>query len=182
MKDCEEVKQRDPESENETNEQVEEKDQEWKIKFEEILTLVNEMSRGQKEKEEEAKASTGDFHRMVQEACHPIDLEKVLKNYIEAATEELSRKKIEFSEAREKNERPENQRNKKRSEDFQRERDIEKIKKKKNKKDDDSRKHTEKYDGSNKRRVLTHTEKRSRSKEDRIERDEKKRRKLELSL
>ena len=124
LKECEKVKQRDPESENETNEQVEEKDQEWKIKFEEILTLVNEMSRGQKEKEEEAKASTGDFHRMVQEACHPNDLEKVLKDHAEAAAEELSRKKIEFSEVREKNERPENQRNKKRSEDFQRGRET----------------------------------------------------------
>ena len=121
LKECEEVKQRDPESENETNEQVEEKDHEWKIKFEEILTVVNEMSRAQQEKEEEAKASTGDCHRMVQEACHPNDLEKMLKNYIEAATEELSRKKMEFSEVREKNERPENQRNKKRSEEFQRE-------------------------------------------------------------
>ena len=99
-KECEEVKQRDLESENETNEQVEGKDQEWKIKFEEILTLMKEMSRGQKE---EAKASTGDFQRMVQESCHPNDPEKMLEDYTEAATEELLRQKMEFSEVREKN-------------------------------------------------------------------------------
>ena len=39
--------------------------------------------------------------------------------------------------------------------------DVEKIKKKRNKKDDDLRKHTEKDDGRKKRRVLKHSEKRS---------------------
>ena len=69
LKECEEVNQRDPESENETNEQVEEEDQEWKIKFEEILTVVNEMSGAQQEKEEEAKPAqvivTGWFRKLV---------------------------------------------------------------------------------------------------------------------
>ena len=53
---------------------------------------MKEMRRGQKEKEEEAKASTSDFQRMVQEANHPNDLEKMLEDYTEAATEELSRR------------------------------------------------------------------------------------------
>ena len=61
----------------------------------------------------------------------------------------------------------ENQKNKKRSEEFKE--DVTKIKKKKNKKDDDLRKHTEKDYGRNKRIVLKHAEKRTRSKEDRIE-------------
>ena len=51
-------------------------------------------------------------------------------------------------------------RNKKKSEEFQE--DVEKIKKKKNKKDDELRKYTAKDDGRKKRRVLKHTEKRSR--------------------
>ena len=37
----------DLESENEANEEVEGKDQELKIKIEEILTLMKEMNRGQ---------------------------------------------------------------------------------------------------------------------------------------
>ena len=54
-------------------------------------------------------------------------------------------RKIEISEVREKNEVPETQRNKKKSEECQE--DVEKIKKKKNKNDDDLRTHTEKDDG-----------------------------------
>ena len=64
----------------------------------------------------EAKASRGDCDRMVQEASRPNETEKMLKDCAEAATEELSRKrkkKIEFSEVREKNELLETQRNKK---------------------------------------------------------------------
>ena len=59
-----------------------------------------------------------------------------------------------------------------------RQEEVEKIKEKKNKNDDDLRKHTEKDDGRKKRRVLKHAEKRSRSTEGKIEKDEKKRRKL----
>ena len=54
-----EGKQRDLESENEANEGVEGKDQELKVKVEEILTLVKEMNRGQKEKDE-VKARKGE--------------------------------------------------------------------------------------------------------------------------
>ena len=83
--------------------EVEGKDQEWKIKLEEILTLTKEMSRGQMGKEE-AKASKDDCDRMVREVSRPNEREKMLKDYAEAATEELSSKKIEFSDVREKNE------------------------------------------------------------------------------
>ena len=93
-------------------------DQGLKIKIEEVLTLVKEMSRGQKE-EEEVKARKGDGHSVVQEVSHPSEPEKMLKDYTEAATEELSRKQIELSEEREKNEVIETQRNKKKSEEAQ---------------------------------------------------------------
>ena len=171
----EEGRQRDLESENEANEEVEGKDQELKIKIEEILTLMREMHRGQTEKDE-VKERKGEAHHMVHEVSHSSEREKMLQDYTEAGTEELTRKKNDLSEVREKNTMIETQRNKKKSEETQE--DVEKIKKKKNKKDEDSRKHTEKDDGRKKRRVLKHAEKRGRSKEDRVERDEKKRRKL----
>ena len=113
LKEYEEVKQRDLESENEADKEVDGKDQEWKVKFEEILTLMKEMSRGQKGKEE-TEASKGECHRMVQEVSHLNEPEKMLKDYAEAATEELSRKKIEFSEVREKNDMLEAQKKQKR--------------------------------------------------------------------
>ena len=70
----------------------------------------------------------------------------------------------------------ENQRNKKQSEAQE---EVEKIKNKKNKQDEDLRKHTEKDDGRKKMRILIeHAGKRSRSKEDRIEKEEKIKRKL----
>ena len=50
LQECEEGKQRDQESEKEPNDGVEWKDQELKVKVEEILTFMKEMSRGQKEK------------------------------------------------------------------------------------------------------------------------------------
>ena len=53
--------------------------------------------------------------------------------------------------------------------------DTEKIKKKKNRKDDDVRKHTEEDNGRKKKKELNPAEKRSRSKEDRIEGEGKKR-------
>ena len=48
----------------------------------------------------------------------------------------------------------------------------------KNRKDDDVRKHTEIDDGRTKKKVVKHAEKRSRSNEDRTEREGKRRRKL----
>ena len=62
--------------------------------------------------------------RMDQEAVHTNEVEKMLKEHAEAAAQELSRKKSETSEAREKNEAPETQRNKKKSEACQE--DVEK--------------------------------------------------------
>ena len=50
LQECEEGKQSNPESENEANEEIEGKDQGLKMKVEEILTLLKEMNRGQKEK------------------------------------------------------------------------------------------------------------------------------------
>ena len=55
---------------------------------------------------------------------------------------------------------------------------MEKINKKKNKKDEDLKKHTEKDVGRKMRRILKHVGKSSRSKVDRIGKDEKRRRKL----
>ena len=95
--------------------------------------------------EEVVKVRKGDGHIMVQEVSYPSEPEKMLKDYTEAATEELSRKKMELSEVREKNEMIETQRNRMKSEEAQE--DVEKIKKKKNKKNDDLRKHTEKATG-----------------------------------
>ena len=51
---------------------------------------------------------------MVREVSHPSELEKMLQDYTEAATEELSRKKNDLSEVREKNTMIETQRKKKR--------------------------------------------------------------------
>ena len=65
LQEYEEGMQRDLESENEANGEVEGKDQGLKIKIEEILTLLKEMNRGQKEREE-VKGRTGDGHSMVQ--------------------------------------------------------------------------------------------------------------------
>ena len=48
----EEGKQRDMELENESNEEVEGKDQGLKTKIEEILTFMKEMDGGQKQKKE----------------------------------------------------------------------------------------------------------------------------------
>ena len=97
---------------------------------------------------------------MDQEAVHTNELEKMMEEHAEAAAQELSRKKIETIEAREKNEVPETQRNKKKSEACQE--DVEKIKMKNHNKDEE----------------LSMRKKRSRSNEDRVERDEKKRRQL----
>ena len=46
------------------------------------------------------KARKGDDHSKVQEVSHPSEPEKMLKDCTEAATEELSRKKIELCEWR----------------------------------------------------------------------------------
>ena len=135
-------KQRDVESQNEVNEEVEGKVQELKIKIGDP-----EGKRG------------GQAHNMDHKNSHPSEPEKVLQVYTEEATEELSRKKNELSEVREKHIMIETQRNKEKSEGTQE--DVEKIKKKKNWKDDDLRKHTEKDDGKKKRRVFKHAEKRS---------------------
>ena len=171
LQEYEEGRQRDPESENEANEELEVKGPELKIKIEEILTIMKEMNRGWKEKDE-VKARKGE----AQEVSHPSEPEKMLNDHTEEATEELFRKKNDLSEVREKNTMIETQRNRKKSDETQE--DVEKIRKKQNKKDDDLRKHTEKDDGRKKRRVLEHAKKRSRSKEGRID-DEKKRRKME---
>ena len=57
---------------------------------------------------------------------------------------------------------------------------MDKILKKKNKKDEDLRKHAEKDNGRKKRRNFKHAEKRSRSKEDRIEKEGRRKLKAEL--
>ena len=90
LKVYEDVEERDLESENGTNEEVEEKDQEWKNKFEEIHTLMKEMSEGQKGKED-CKAKSGDFGRMDREVAHSNEPEKMLKEYAEVQAEELER-------------------------------------------------------------------------------------------
>ena len=59
----------------ETSEIVEEKDQEWKLKLEEILTLMREMTRGQKWKEEK-KPSKNESHRKAQEIFQSKELER----------------------------------------------------------------------------------------------------------
>ena len=68
LQEYEEGKQKDLGSENEASEEVEGKDQELKVKVEEILTLMKEMNRGQKEKYEvevrncETQRSNGEEH------------------------------------------------------------------------------------------------------------------------
>ena len=51
-------------------------------------------------KKEEAKAREGDEHSKVHEASHPSEPERMLKECIEAATEELSKKKNELDEVK----------------------------------------------------------------------------------
>ena len=94
---------------------------------------------------DEEKASNGvDEHNKVRS-----ERERMLKECTEAATEELSKKKIiELDEAKGKSGMIETQRNKKKSEGQV---EVEKIKQKKNKNDEDLKK----------RRILKHTEKRS---------------------
>ena len=116
----------DLESENEANEEVEGKDQELKIKIEEIITLMKEMNRGQRD---EVKAREGEAQNIVHEVSHSSEPEKMLQDYTEAATEELSRKKNDLSELREKNTMIETQRKQQKSGETQE--DVEKIKKKK---------------------------------------------------
>ena len=128
------------------------------------------------EGKKEVKARKGDEHRKVHEASHPSEPERMLKECIEAATEELSKKENELDEVKQKNGMIETQRNKKKSEARK---EVEKIKKKKNNKDEDLRTHTEKDDGRTKRRILKHAGKSSRSKEDRIGNYEKKNAKTE---
>ena len=80
LQEYEEAKQR--ESGIETGEIVEEKDQEWKLKIEEILSLMKEMTRGQKEKEEE-KTSKNESHKKPQENFQSKEWErcgKILRN------------------------------------------------------------------------------------------------------
>ena len=77
-------------------------------------------------------------------------------------------------EKKEKHEMREIQSVKKKNEELRE--DAEKVRK--NKKDDELRKHTQKDDEKKKRKVMKHAERRSRSKEDRIEGEGKKRRKL----
>ena len=74
----EEGKQRDVESESEANEEVEAKHQGLKIKIEEMLALMKEMHRGQKEKEE-VKARKDDEHSGAHEVAHPNEPERMLK-------------------------------------------------------------------------------------------------------
>ena len=85
MKEYEEVKQRHLESDNETK-KLGENDQEWKKKLGED-----------------------------QEAAHTNEPKKNLKEYAEAATEELFRKKSEISEVKEKNEAGRNPKEQKKS-------------------------------------------------------------------
>ena len=106
------------------------------------------MSSEQKTKEDD-KVKSQEFDRMDEEMTLSNESEK-LKEYAEAVVEELSRKKIEISEVRKKNEKIEIRRNKKKSKECQE--DYEKIKK-----DDELRKHNEKDDLTNKRRNLKHS-------------------------
>ena len=74
-----------------------------KIKIEEIFTFMEEMNRGQKEKEE-LKARKGDEHSKVHEISHPSEPERIQKDCTKAATEEHSRRKMELDEVKKKNE------------------------------------------------------------------------------
>ena len=139
--------------------------------MEEILTLMKEMHRGQREKTRSKQEGRGEAHNMVVEVSHLREPERMLQEYSEAATEELSRKGNESCDERKGNMKIETKGNKKKSEEIQE--DVGNIKKKKN---DDLREHTEKEDGRKKRRAMKHAEKRSRSKEARIEKVKRKRR------
>ena len=77
---------------------------------------MKEMRRGEKEKDE-VKARKDEAQNMVLEVSHPSEPERMLQDYSEAATEELSRKKNELSAGREKNTTIETRRNKKKSEE-----------------------------------------------------------------
>ena len=68
MKEFEEVKDTDPQSENEIEEETEGKDQAWKIKIEEIPYFMKEMSKGQKGKEDDRAKD-----KMVQEIAQDLD-------------------------------------------------------------------------------------------------------------
>ena len=59
--------------------------------------------------------------------------------------------------------------------------DAERNRKKENKTDEELRKHKEKDDGRRKRRILKHAARRSRSREDRVERDAKKKKRSSKS-
>ena len=89
--DYEEVQRRDLETESGANKDVEEQGQECEIKIEEILTLMQEMNRWQKDNDE-IKARKGEAHNVVHEVSHPSEPENMLQDYAEAE-EELSRKK-----------------------------------------------------------------------------------------
>ena len=101
----------------------------------------------------EVKRGRGEAHNMVLEISHPSESQRMLQEYSEAATEELSRKGNEFSDERERKMMIETKGNKKSEENQD---DVGKIKKRKNKEDDDLRKHTEKEDGRKKRRAMKH--------------------------
>ena len=51
---------------------------------------------------EDDKAKSGNVDRVDQETAHPNEPKKMQKEHAEAAAEELSRKKIEISEVRER--------------------------------------------------------------------------------
>ena len=89
LQEYEEGKHMYLESENEASEGVEVKDHELKVKVEETLSLMKEMNRGQKEKDE-AEAKKGEPRKMVREVSHRSESERMLQDYSEAATEELS--------------------------------------------------------------------------------------------
>ena len=78
MKEYEEVKDSDLESENETKKGDEGKEQVLKNKVEEILTLVKEMSKGAKINEDD-KGEQVDIDRILQENAGLKEPEKILK-------------------------------------------------------------------------------------------------------
>ena len=115
------------------------------------------MGEGQKGKEDD-KAKKVDLDRFGLETARLNELEMMLKTRVQAA-EELSRKRCEISEMRVRTDDSGPQRKRRREE---RQEDAEKNKKKRSEEDKELRK---------KRRVVKHAEKRSRSKDDRVERD-----------
>ena len=127
MQEYKEGKRR--ESGSKTNEIFEEKDQDSKLKIEEILTLMKVMNKGQKEKEEE-KESKNSSHGKAQEGCPSKEWEKMRTDADEPT----------IGEGKETNELPGMTSVEKKKEDGRK--DTGKIKK--NRKDDDARKHTEK--------------------------------------